>query len=100
MEAARRLAFRSGLADTIVDMISMRRKDWIKEKFLGPIGLSATSVGVREAWKIDREYYRKKKIKTIFDYSKNPLIIAMPSFKPSSAEHARIHACRMQYKGG
>jgi hypothetical protein len=41
--------------------------------------------GVKQAWETDEEYYKKMKLRTIFDFCKNPAIVAMPAFK--SGEH-------------
>jgi hypothetical protein len=93
LEAVRKLLIGFGLADEIVNTLSIQRKDWIKEKILRPIGLRARGrakfIGVKEAWKTEEEYYRKMKLGTIFDFSKNPIVVAMPAFKRYSNVRAR-----------
>ncbi len=85
VDTAKRLVFRFNLTDRIVDALSIRRWEIAKRMRRLTHSKFAHARGVKQAWETDEEYYRKMKLKTIFDFSRKPAIVAMPAFK--SSEH-------------
>lgn len=89
LEKVKRLVFRSDLADRIVDLLSIRRWKLIKKMRRLRHGRFSGARGVKEAWEIGEEYYKKMKLKTIFDSSKNPVVVALPAYKSYAQTAAR-----------
>jgi predicted AlkP superfamily phosphohydrolase/phosphomutase len=81
IETAKRAIFRSNITDKLVDMLSIRKWGWIKKIRKKTRSRFAHTSGVRQAWNTNEEYYKKKNLETIFDFSESPEIIAMPAYR-------------------